>query len=183
MSIEERLKTRSGNKCELCTSSDELSVFEVAPSDSSAEQSVLICNKCKSQIENPDTMDDNHWHCLNDSMWSQESAVAVLSYRILHKLGKQDLIDMMYFEDDIKKWADAGLNTSNIEHFDSNGVKLNAGDSVTITKDLDVKGTGFTAKRGTVVKNISLCQDDETHVEGRVNGVKIYIKCCFIKKN
>jgi protein PhnA len=177
----EKLKQRS-SVCELCGSDAELSAFEVAPSDGSAEQSVLLCSTCKSQIENPETIDDNHWHCLNDSMWSGEPAVQVLSYRMLHKLGKQDMLDMLYLEDELKKWADAGLNDESLVYKDSNGVVLEAGDSVTIIKDLDVKGTGFTAKRGTVVKNISLAEGDPEHVLGKVNGTRIFIKCCFVKK-
>ena len=49
-------------------------------------------------------------------------------------------------------------------------------------KDLDVKGAGFTAKRGTTVTRIALAPNDETHVEGRVNGTKIFLKTEFIKK-
>lgn len=39
---------------------------------------------------------------------------------------------------------------------DSNGTQLNDGDSVTLIKDLKVKGTSETLKRGTLVKNIRL---------------------------
>ncbi|WP_024954493.1 zinc ribbon domain-containing protein YjdM [Sulfurospirillum arcachonense] len=67
-------------------------------------------------------------------------------------------------------------------HKDSNGVVLSAGDTVTIIKDLDVKGAGFTAKRGTAVRNISLTSNPE-QIEGRVNGVKIVLLTCFLKKS
>ena len=52
------------------------------------------------------------------------------------------------FEDDVKAWADSGLTQidDSIVHKDSNGVILQAGDTVTIIKDLEVKGAGFTAK-------------------------------------
>ena len=56
------------------------------------------------------------------------------------------------------------------------------GDTVNIIKDLEVKGAGFTAKRGTAVRNISLPHEDETHIEGRVNGVKIMILTQYLKK-
>jgi protein PhnA len=46
---------------------------------------------------------------------------------------------------------------------------------------LNVKGGGFTAKRGTLVKNIRTGADP-THVEGRVNKVAIFLKTCFLKK-
>ncbi|ABB43300.1 PhnA protein [Sulfurimonas denitrificans DSM 1251] len=183
MSIEEELKTRSGSKCELCQSSQNLSVFEVAPSDESSEQSIYICATCKEQIENPSMMDETHFNCLNESMWSEVPAVVVISYRLLKLLGREDLVDMIYMEDDVKAWADAGVNSSsNVVVKDSNGVTLNAGDSVVIIKDLEVKGAGFTAKRGTMVKNISIPQDVEGHIEGRVNGTKIYLKTEFLKK-
>lgn len=183
MSIERELKNRSGSKCELCQSSEDLSVFEVAPSDGSLEQSIYICATCKEEIENPETIDETHFNCLNESMWSEVPAVVVMSYRVMKLLGREDLIDMIYMEDDLKAWADAGISTaSSVVVKDSNGVVLNAGDSVVIIKDLEVKGAGFTAKRGTTVRNITIPQDVEGHIEGRVNGAKIYLKTEFLKK-
>src|SRR3990167_4850529 len=184
MSIEKELKARSGGKCELCGSVDGLSVLEVAPSDGSSEQSVYVCSVCKEQIENPDKMDETHFNCLNDSMWSEIPAVVVMSYRLLKALGREDLVDMIYMEDDVKSWADSNVNstTGSVVVRDSNGVVLNACDSVVIIKDLEVKGAGFTAKRGTLVKNITIPQDVEGHIEGRVNGTKIYLKTEFLKK-
>ncbi len=178
------LELRSNGICELCGSDKDLSVLEVSPSDGSDEQSIYICSTCKAQIENPDTLDENHFNCLNDSMWSETPAVAVMSYRLLNLLGRQDLVDMMYMEDDIKTWADAGLSTEEkLVYKDANGVTLQAGDTVVITKDLDVKGTGFTAKRGTAVRNIGLVANDDQHIEGRVNGVKIHILTKYLKKS
>ncbi|PNV83282.1 MAG: PhnA domain protein [Sulfurimonas sp.] len=184
MSVEKELEVRSGGTCELCGSSEGLSALEVAPSDGSAEQSIYVCSTCKEQIQNPDKMDETHFNCLNDSMWSAVPAVAVMSYRLLKALGREDLVDMIYMEDDIKAWADAGLKDESQSAVlrDSNGVVLSAGDSVVIIKDLEVKGAGFTAKRGTMVKNITIPQDVEGHVEGRVNGTKIYLKTEFLKK-
>jgi len=92
----------------------------------------------------------------------------------------------MYLEDDVLNWAKEGLpeekDPNAPVYRDSNGVELNAGDTVVIIKDLPVKGAGFTAKQGTAVRNISLVHDDPTHIEGRVNGVKIHLKTCFLKK-
>ncbi len=48
-------------------------------------------------------------------------------------------------------------------------------------KDLDVKGAGFTAKRGTLVKDIRLADDPEL-IEGRVNKTVIYLRTEFLKK-
>ena len=76
-----------------------------------------------------------------------------------------------------------GFSKEKLIYKDSNGVTLAAGDTVVITKDLDVKGTGFTAKRGTAVRNIGLVSGDAEHIEGRVNGVKIHILTKFLKKS
>lgn len=65
---------------------------------------------------------------------------------------------------------------------DSNGAILNEGDSVTLTKDLKLKGSSTTLKRGTMVKNIHLTSDEE-EIECRIAGMKgIILKTCFIKK-
>jgi len=184
MNVEKELIARSGGKCELCGSNDGLGVLEVAPSDGSTEQSIYVCATCKEQIENPDKIDEVHFNCLNESMWSETPAVVVMSYRLLKALGREDLVDMIYMEDDVKAWADSASKSSSGGAVvrDSNGVVLNAGDSVVIIKDLEVKGAGFTAKRGTMVKNITIPADVEGHIEGRVNGTKIYLKTEFLKK-
>ena len=65
---------------------------------------------------------------------------------------------------------------------DSNGTLLSEGDSVTLIKDLKVKGTSVTLKRGTLVKGIHLT-DNEEEVECRVEKVKgLVLKTCFLKK-
>ena len=179
------LESRSNGVCELCGSSEGLSSLEVAPSDGSDEQSIYICSNCKTQIESGE-LDETHFNCLNDSMWSETPAVAVMSYRLLSALRRQDLVDMMYMEDEVKAWAEAvsiGSAEDALVYKDANGVTLQAGDTVVITKDLDVKGTGFTAKRGTAVRNIGLVPNDAEHIQGRVNGVKIHILTKYLKKS
>ena len=65
---------------------------------------------------------------------------------------------------------------------DSNGATLNAGDSVQVIKDLKVKGTSITLKRGTVIKNIRLT-DDEEEIECNADKVKgLVLKTYFLKK-
>lgn len=65
---------------------------------------------------------------------------------------------------------------------DSNGNVLADGDSVQIIKDLKVKGTSVTLKRGSVAKNIRLT-DDLEEVECNVEKVKgLVLKTCFLKK-
>ncbi|MCK4709481.1 MAG: alkylphosphonate utilization protein, partial [Gammaproteobacteria bacterium] len=70
-----------------------------------------------------------------------------------------------------------------VKHIDSNGNILQAGDTVTLIKDLNVKGANFTAKRGAAVRGISLVADNPEHIEGRVNGQQIVILTKFIKKS
>jgi len=65
---------------------------------------------------------------------------------------------------------------------DSNGNTLADGDSVMVIKDLKVKGTSVTLKRGTVVKNIRLT-DDAEQIECNADKVKgLVLKTCFLKK-
>jgi protein PhnA len=187
------LLSRSGGICELCAAAGDLSVYPVPPdSDSSAERSVLLCATCIEQIEDPDRVDTNHWRCLNESMWSQLPPVQVMAWRMLTRLSAegwpQDLLDMLYLDDETLARAQAtgeGLaeDEQNSQHKDSNGAVLEAGDTVTLIKDLNVKGAGFTAKRGTAVRNISLVPDNPEHIEGRVSGQQIVILTKFVKKS
>ena len=65
---------------------------------------------------------------------------------------------------------------------DSNGAKLADADSVTLIKDLKVKGTSETLKRGTLVKNIRLT-DDPGLIECNTKQVKgLVLKTEFLKK-
>jgi protein PhnA len=161
--------------------------MDIAPSNGTAEQAVLVCQTCKHQIEDPSSMDANHWRCLNDCMWNPEPAVQVLSFRLLTALRSegwpQDLLDIMYLDDKTKIWAEAGLpeEEESVPTKDSNGTLLQEGDSVTLIKDLVVKGANFTAKRGTLVKNIHLT-DNPLHIEGKVNGTQIVLVAAFLKK-
>ena len=191
MSTEQALMARSASKCELCGATDNLAVYEVPPtSDGSADQCVLLCQTCREQIEDPDKVDPNHWRCLNDSMWSQVPAVQVMAWRMLDRLRgegwPQDLLDMLYLDEQTLAWAQAGAAAGQeqaVVHKDCNGAVLEAGDTVTLTKDLNVKGANFTAKRGTAVRGISLVHDNPEQIEGRVEGQKIVILTQYVKKS
>jgi len=192
MSIEEKLIERSGSKCELCGSTGNLSVYKVPPvGEIIADRCIYLCDTCKSQIDNPDDMDTNHWRCLNDSMWSEVPVIQVMSWRMLTRLRgegwPQDLLDMMYLEDETLTWAKAtgeGEEAPLVEkHRDSTGVELVSGDSVVLIKDLNVKGAGFTAKRGTPVRRISLVADNPDQISGKINGQQIIILTKFVKKS
>jgi len=192
MSVEKELLKRSESKCELCSVTENLGVYEVPPeSNGTADQAVYVCQTCLSQIEAPEKVDVNHWRCLNDSMWSQVPAVQVMAWRMLSRLSgegwPQELLDMLYLDDDTLSWAKATgegqSDVDSVKHLDSNGALLAAGDTVTLIKDLNVKGANFTAKRGTAVRGISLVADNAEHIEGRVNGQQIVILTKFVKKS
>jgi protein PhnA len=64
---------------------------------------------------------------------------------------------------------------------DSNGTQLQEGDSVKLIKDLKVKGSSMTLKRGTVVKKIRLTSNEE-EVDCRIDGSNLVLKTCFLTK-
>ncbi len=190
MSLEKELQLRSGNKCELCGNQENLGVFEVPSSPTEgAEASILVCTTCKEQIEDPEKVESNHWRCLNDSMWSTVPAVQVTAWRMLNRLKTdgwpQDLLDMMYLDEETAAWAKAGLAENKAKalvHRDSNGNILEVGDSVVLIKDLKVKGSSMVAKQGTAVRRISLDHENEKYIEGKVDGQQIVIITDFVKK-
>jgi protein PhnA len=192
MNTGQLLEERSGSKCELCGAADKLVVFEVPPnSKADVDDSILVCETCRNQINNPSEIEANHWRCLNDSMWSQVPAVQVMAWRMLTRLRNegwpQDLLEMLYLDEKTLSWAQStgeGDSTKQeVKHMDSNGTVLEAGDTVTLIKDLNVKGANFTAKRGTAVRGISLVTDNAEQIEGKVNGQQIVILTKFVKKS
>ncbi len=192
MSTEQALQARSESKCELCNGAEGLAVYEVPPSSNGrADQCVLLCTTCREQIEDPSKIDANHWRCLNESMWSQIPAVQVLAWRMLKRLSTtedwaQGLLDMLFLDEATQVWAQAtgegAGKEEGVRHIDSNGALLEAGDTVTLIKDLNVKGANFTAKRGTVVRGISLVAENPEQIEARVSGQQIVILTKFVKK-
>ena len=116
-------------------------------------------------------------------MWSEDAAVQVLAARTLRRLDtdwSRDLSEQLYLDEDTQVWADNA--DSETVHKDSNSVTLAAGDTVVLIKDLNVKGAGFTAKRGTAVRNISLVPEDAGQIEGKVEGQRIVILTEFVKR-
>ncbi len=187
MSTEATLLARCNAHCELCNSDAPLSPYVVSPhTNVTVDHAVMLCETCRSQIENPETVDMNHWRCLNDSMWSQEPAVQVLAWRQLKQLSSengwaQDLLDMMYMEEETQKWAEIGMDDDAEKPRDVNGVELKKGDDVTIIKDLPIKGSSQVIKQGTVVRGISV-SDDPKLVSGKANGQSMYIIAEFCRK-
>jgi protein PhnA len=188
--LESTLRQRSA-VCELCSADSSLIVHEVEPSPGpSPETAALICEECEAQMGDPNAR-PARWHGLKEAVWSEHRAVQVLAYRILKRhfdKWASDTLEQVYLDDETKAWADADPlagakvdDSDEIQVIDANGTALNYGDSVVLIKDLEVKGAGFTAKRGTLVKGIQL-SDDPKYVEGKVNGVKIVLVAAFLKK-
>ncbi|WP_018984223.1 PhnA domain-containing protein [Salinimonas chungwhensis] len=185
--VENKVRARAENQCEMCASQTDLMVYEVPSSPTQGiDSTVLLCQTCESQITGESSVDTNHWRCLNEAIWSQVPAIQIVAWRMLKKLSAepwaQDLIEMMYLDDEMQQWAQATQAEDGREPTrDSNGTALAAGDTVHLIKDLNVKGVSFTAKRGTAVRNISL-SDNPAHIEGRVNGTRIVIIAAYTKK-
>mgnify|MGYP000941306317 CR=1 FL=1 len=191
MSLDRELNKRSGGQCELCAATENLKVYTVLPTQKGGiDESVFACATCIDQIENPANVDLNHWRCLNDSMWNENVAVQVVAWRMLSRLRAagwpKELLDMMYLDDDTLAWAQAtgeGEDDENkIAHRDVNGVILATGDSVVLIKDLKVKGSSMVAKQGTAVRRISLDHENDTFIEGKVDGVQIVLITEYVKK-
>jgi protein PhnA len=186
--IERKLKDRSGSVCEISGAEHDLVVYVLPPTNErTIENSVIIATHLKDQIENPETMNENDWRGLSDSMWNEHLPVQILSWRMLARLKNTDLLEMMYLDEEALEWAKATgegeeEDENKLVHKDSNGVTLLDGDSVVLIKDLDVKGATFTAKRGAAVHNIKLVWDDANLIEGRVENQNIYILTQYVKK-
>jgi protein PhnA len=184
---EKRLKDRSGSKCEISGSEENLVVYLVEPkTEDVPENCILISKTLKDQIENPETTNANDWRGLSDSMWNENLPVQIVSWRMLARLKNHDLLDMMYLDEEALEWAKATGEGEDEEgkivHKDSNGNLLFDGDSVVLIKDLDVKGANFTAKRGAGVHNIKVVWDNAEQIEGRVEGQHIVILTQYVKK-
>ena len=187
------LRTRAGSQCELCGAADAEHVFPVgpeAPGSAPSERAILLCAACDAAVVSP-AANAAALRSLQQAAWSEVPAVQVAAFRLLHALPDEawavDLLGQLYLDDETLAWAQAGLGGGAAAGdgarptLDSNGAVLVDGDSVTLIKDLEVKGARFTAKRGTLVKNIRLTDDPEL-IDARVNKIAIVLKTCFLKK-
>lgn len=162
--------------CPLCTTDAPLTNTPVTGGP--AEASIALCDLCTDPRTPPD-----HFRAIASTMWSEDPALQVYAMRTLKRLDtdwSRDLAEQLYLDEETQAWADNQAAATN--HRDSNGVPLAHGDTVVLIKDLNVKGAGFTAKRGTAVHRISLVPDNDAHIEGRVEGQRIVILTEFVKK-
>ncbi len=191
MKLEEILQNRSNHQCELCESTESIQLFEVPPQDNSNEQNCcMVCSQCLMQIEKKAALDHEHWKSLTTAMWSEVPSVQVLSWRMLNRLRTEswaaDLLDMLFLDEETLAWAKATgdhENDGSVDlHKDANGNVLQQGDTVVLTKSLDVKGTTLNAKMGTVVKNIRLVENNTEQIEGKIEGQLIVILTKYVRK-
>ena len=78
--------------------------------------------------------------------------------------------------------AAASAGAGGVEVRDAVGNLLADGDSVTLIKDLKVKGANQTLKRGTLIKSIRLTGDDQ-EIDCRFEGIKgLVLRAEFVKK-
>lgn len=192
MSIEKTVQERNKGVCELSGEQGNLNFYEVEPtSGNQPERLILVSDKALAQIEKREEPDSSYWErILPTSMWSEVPGVQVVSWRLLNRFRNEswaaDALDMMYLDDETMEWAKASGDHegdgSVVLHKDSNGNILQNGDTVTLIKDLDVKGSSITAKIGTAVRNIRLVHDNTEQIEGKVEGQSIVILTKFVKK-
>lgn len=176
--------------CALCSASGDLRDFVVPPA-STPPETVSLCGFCRTLVEGSAAPDPVIADLLRTAVWSENPGTQVLAWRLLHRIREPwavELLDQVWLDEDRLAWAQSGLTNGEtpaaeavLRVVDSNGAPLAEGDSVTLIKDLEVKGAGFTAKRGTLVKGVHLT-DDPGLVEGRVNGMVIVLKTAFLKR-
>ena len=187
--MNEKLLARSGGKCELCGKGTEVVVYNVLPDDH-PENEVVVCQSLLAQIEGGEPVNPDDWRFLPDAMWSEVPAVQVLAWRMLNRLKGEswaaDALDILYLDEETLAWAEAVAApeepSEKIVHKDAFGNVLLDGDSVVLTKTLDVKGSSISAKLGTVVRNIRLVEDNAEQIEGRVEGQLIVILTKYLRK-
>lgn len=192
MKSEDIVKQRSGGKCELSGETGNLNFYEVQPtSGNEAERLILISDKALAQIEKKEEPDSNYWQkFLTTAMWSEIPGVQVVCWRMLQRFRNEtwaaEALDMLYLDGETLEWAKSSgdhIGDASVKfHKDSNGNILQNGDTVFLTKDLDVKGSSLTAKIGTAVRNIRLVHDNYEQIEGKVDGQSIVILTRFVKK-
>ncbi|MEO6682328.1 MAG: PhnA domain-containing protein [Ginsengibacter sp.] len=191
MKLEETLLERSGNACELCKSDHTLTMYEVPGNDSKNENScIMICQKCLDQIDKKEELDNEHWAVLSETMWSEVPGVQVVAWRMLNRLRSwswaAESLDMLYLDEENLEWAKSTHDhedDGNVQlHKDSNGAILQTGDTIVLTRSLDVKGSTLNAKMGTVVKNIRLVEENTEQIEGRIEGQTIVILTKYVRK-
>ncbi|MFN8242484.1 MAG: PhnA domain-containing protein [Ferruginibacter sp.] len=184
MAISAKLSERNQGLCELCNSDTATEEYLVSPrKEEVAGNQVALCASCFSKLDEPGHGD--HWRCLEGSIWNPAPSVQALSYRILTAYKNEDwagnVLNSVELDENIIQWALSAFEAADV-HKDAYGSKLENGDTVVLTQALNVKGTSFSAAKGTVVKKIRLVPDNPDQIEGKINDQTIVILAKYVKK-
>ncbi len=185
MPISADLKERSQGVCELCNEHPVSIACTVSPeTDDSPDHQVALCTECHEAMNKEGN--GFYWRFLEGSIWSPEASVQALSYRLLHQYRDEswaaDILASVEPEEEVVRWALSAFDVAEV-HRDAFGNVLENGDNVVLTQALDVKGTNFTASKGTVVRKIRLVHDNTEQIEGKINEQQIVILTKFVKKS
>ncbi|MFT4016379.1 PhnA protein [Terrimonas sp.] len=184
MSISKTLDERCQGTCELCNNAPATAEYTVSPrKDDAIVNQVALCDTCLTAI---DTKGNGaYWSFLEGSIWNPEPSIQALSYRILQSYKDEDwandIISSVELDENTVQWAMSAFEVADV-HKDVFGNILENGDNVVLTQALDVKGTSFSAPKGTVVKKIRLVQDNTGQIEGKINDQTIVILTKYVKK-
>jgi len=184
MAINPKLSERNGGLCELCNSLPATVEYTLSPAkDDQIENQVALCATCFNAIEQNEK--GEYWRCLEGSIWNPEPVVQALSYRLLQLCKEEEwamnVIDSTDLDENVIHRAMSIYEQPDV-HKDAYGAILENGDTVVLTQGLNVKGTSFTAAKGTVVKRIRLVSDNTEQIEGKINDQTIVILTKFVKK-
>jgi protein PhnA len=180
----ETLTNRNQGQCELCNAAPAEQAYTVSPKqDDNTANQVAVCSTCLSKIDADN--ESFYWRCLEGSIWSAEPSVQALSYRILNRYKNEawasEAMASVDLDENTIQWAMSVYEVPDV-HKDAYGNQLANGDTVVLTQALNVKGTNFTASKGTVVKKIKLVTDNAEQIEGKINEQTIVILTKYVKK-
>jgi len=191
MTLEQELIERSKHTCELCGAAGDGQIYAILPQPkANADNNVILCTTCMGIADRTTTISAADMGFLSGSIWSELPAIQVLSWRLLNRFKSEswasEQMEMLYLSDALLAWAKSHDDYDNANpaevHKDSNGIVLQNGDSIVLTKSLDVKGSLLNAKMGTVVKNIRLVHDNTEQIEGKIEGQVIVILTKYVRK-
>jgi protein PhnA len=178
------LQERNQNLCELCNTEIATIEYTVSPkNDDTIDNQVALCEKCMSALDDKEA--SFYWRCVEGSIWSIYPSVQALSYRILNQYKSEawanDILSSIDMDESTIQWAMSAFEVAAV-HKDAYNNTLENGDNVVLIQALNVKGTNFTASKGTVVKKIKLVHDNTEQIEGKINDQTIVILTKFVKK-
>lgn len=191
MSITQQLIERANGVCELSQENSPLVIYTLPPDEQiTVENSIAISEKCAAQLSKKEQLDPEFWKFLPQTMWSEIPAVQVAAWRMLQRLKSEgwaaDALDILYLDDDTVEWAKSTGDHENDGyvqfHQDSLNQRLYDGDTVVLTKTLEIKGSSLKGTLGTVVKNIRLVPDNTDQIEGKIEGQTIVILTKYLRR-